>query len=134
MAKSVLSDLSSLLWREREVLDQLVTRLRLGESTDTDSTDVLASIASLEVHRAITAREVASEIGLIGEPTLQDLVVKAPPEWAPVLASHRRALVGLQKDLRALLRPVGVPVEGNVVTLPVQGSSRVSRSLLEFLG
>lgn len=134
MAKSVLNDLSSLLWREREVLDQLVTRLRRGESNATDSNDVLASVASLEVHRAITTREVASEMGLNGEPTLQDLMVKAPPEWAPVLASHRRALVGLQEDLRVLLRPMGVPADGNVTTLPIQSPSRVSRSLLEFLG
>lgn len=134
MANSVLSELSSLLWREREVLDQLVRRLRLGGSIGTDSNDVLASIASLEVHRAITTREVASEMGLAGEPTLQELVKKAPPEWAPVLASHRRALVGLQEDLRALSRPTGIPADGNVITLPTHGSSRVSRSLLEFLG
>lgn len=124
--------MSGILWREREVLDHLVGALRDGRGTEVEKTELRSCIASLEVHRAITAREVAREMGLPGDPTLQDLVVGAPDDWAPALASHRWALIALTDDLRALLRPVPAPGDGNVITLPADGQS-VHRSLEEFL-
>lgn len=125
-------ELSGILWREREVLDQLVSVLRDGSGTEVEKAELRSCIASLEVHRAITAREVAREIGISGEPTLQDLVGGAPEEWASALASHRSALVELTRDLRPLLRPLAATADGNVITLPAEGAS-MHRSLQEFL-
>ena len=131
---SSLAELSGLLWRERDVLEQLVGALRNG-SDPVESDGLLRSISSLELHRAITAREVALELGLDGEPTLQDLVERTTGEWVAVLAAHRRALHDLSDEVRSLLRPVVAPAAGNVVTLPVgpNAGRTLQRSLRDFL-
>jgi hypothetical protein len=129
-----LAELSGLLWRERDVLEQLVGLLE-GGAVQIETDGLLRSISSLELHRAITAREVAVELGLDGEPTLQDLVERTAGEWVPVLAGHRRALQGLVERTRSLLRPAPVATDGNVVTLPALGAGgrNVQRSLRDFL-
>lgn len=131
---SSLAELSGLLWRERDVLEQLVGALRDG-SDPVESDGLLRSISSLELHRAITAREAALELGLEGEPTLQDLVERTTGEWAGVLAAHRRALHDLSDEVRSLLRPAVAPAAGNVVTLPVgpNAGRTLQRSLRDFL-
>jgi hypothetical protein len=131
---SSLAELSGLLWRERDVLEQLAATLRGGDEVESDG--LLRSISSLELHRAITAREVAVELGVDGDPSLQDLVERADTEWAGVLAGHRRALHHLTDEVRALLRPAVAEREGNVVTLTVGGSAggrSLQRSLADFL-
>ena len=136
MPSTSLAELSGLLWREREVLEQLLALLRDGGDGADDATDgILHSISSLELHRAITAREVAVELGVEGEPSLQDLIERSDDEWAAVLAGHRRALQTLGDDARALLRRVPASaVDGNVVTLPTERRARsLQRSLRDFL-
>ena len=137
---SSLAELSGLLWREREVLDQLVAVLRAEPADGADEDDVhtdglLHSISGLELHRAITAREAAVELGLEGEPSLQDIIERSDDEWAAVLAGHRRSLQSLSDEVRALLRRVPASaVDGNVVTLITAGKRRsLQRSLGEFL-
>jgi hypothetical protein len=128
-----LAELSGLLWRERDVLDQLLAVLRNGgEDVETDG--LLRSISSLELHRAITAREVAVELGLEGEPTLRELVERSDGEWGALLSGHRRALQDLSADVRSLLRRVpAASGDGNVVTLRPPGSRNLQRSLRDFL-
>jgi hypothetical protein len=131
---SSLAELSGLLWREREVLDQLHALLQAGaDEVDTDG--LLHSISSLELHRAITAREAAVELGLEGEPSLRDLIELSDKEWAAVLSGHRDALRALSDEVRMLLRRVPAnAIEGNVVTMPAPGTGRtVQRSLRDFL-
>lgn len=133
MPTSILSELSGLLARERDVCEQLVERLEADRSSDdVHSNGLLHALASLELHRAITAREVALSIRLEGEPRLQELVEQAPEEWAAVLGGHRRALLDLSRRLRALLRAAPVRSEGNVVTLGAPGRA-LPRSLGDFL-
>jgi hypothetical protein len=128
-----LAELSGLLWRERDVLEQLLAALDAGADR-TESDGLLRSISSLELHRAITSREAALELGLDGEPTLQDLVDRTTGEWTAVLAGHRRALTELSEEVRRRLRTDSVTVQGNVVTLPIGGASRtLQRSLRDFL-
>lgn len=142
MPSTSLAELSGLLWREREVLDQLVSVLRAGTGEDGDRDDgevetdgLLHSISGLELHRAITAREAALELGLDGEPSLQDIIERSDDEWAAVLAGHRRSLQSLSDEVRSLLRRVPASaVDGNVVTLLTAGKRRrLQRSLGEFL-
>jgi hypothetical protein len=129
-----LAELSGLLWREREVLDQLVSLLYVG-ADDVETSGLLHSISSLEVHRAITAREVALELGLDGEPSLQDIIERSDDEWAAALAYHRRALQAASDEVRAMLRRVPASaIDGNVVTLLTAGKRRsLQRSLTEFI-
>ena len=132
MPPSSLAELSGLLWRERDLLEQLAGLLRAGAETG-ESEGVLRSISGLELHRAITCREVAVELGLEGEPTLQDVIERTSGEWVVVLAGHRRALQGLADEIRSLLvRPATAAANGNVVALPT-GSLTLQRSLRDFL-
>ena len=140
MPSSSLAELSGLLWREREVLDQLLDLLEAEAGDDDVDVDVktaglLHSISSLELHRAITAREAALELGLDGEPSLQDIIERSDDEWSAVLAGHRRSLQSLSDEVRARLRRVPASaVDGNVVTLITAGRRRsLQRSLGEFL-
>jgi hypothetical protein len=140
MPSTSLAELSGLLWRERDVLHQLVLRLRedggAGPGEVEAADGLLRSISSLELHRAITAREVALELGLEGEPSLQDLVERSDDEWATLLAGHRLALRDLTDEVRRLLRRVpAAAVDGNVIALPSPGSTSrtLQRSLRDFL-
>jgi hypothetical protein len=140
MPSTSLAELSGLLWRERDVLEQLIRRLRDGdddvEPGGIESEGLLRSISSLELHRAITAREVALELGLDGEPSLQDLVERSDDEWATLLAGHRLALRELTDEVRGLLRRVpAAAVDGNVIALPAPGTTgrTLQRSLRDFL-
>jgi hypothetical protein len=141
MPSTSLAELSGLLWRERDVLDQLVHRLRDGDGDpltpgEVEADGLLGSISSLELHRAITAREVALELGLEGEPSLQDLIERSDDEWATLLAGHRLALRELTDEVRRLLRRVpAAAVDGNVIALPAPGTTgrTLQRSLRDFL-
>lgn len=116
------------------MLEQLAEALR-DDAVAVESDGLLRSISSLELHRAITSREVALELGLDGEPRLQDLVERTSGEWVAVLAGHRRALQDLAEEVRVLLRPVPAHGAGNVVTLPVgpNAGRSLQRSLRDFL-
>ena len=129
-----LAELSGLLWREREILEQLVALL-YTEADDVETSGLLHSVSSLEVHRAITAREVAVELGLDGEPSLQDIIERCDDEWAAALGYHRRSLQSLSDEVQVLLRRVPASaVDGNVVTLLTSGRRRsLQRSLREFI-
>lgn len=143
MTAKSLPELASLLCREQDVLDRLVTRLgdRAGDGGESEEyAGLLWSISGLELHRAITAREAAVELGLDGDATLQDIVARASDEWASVLAGHRRALLALVDQARLLGRPARAVLQdqakqdqGNVVVLTDSRGAGVQRSLEEFL-
>jgi hypothetical protein len=79
---------------------------------------------------------VAIELGLEGEPSLQDLIECSEDEWATLLAGHRLALRDLADEVRRLLRRVpAAAVEGNVIALPAPGTPgrTLQRSLRDFL-
>ncbi|HVM10155.1 MAG TPA: hypothetical protein VM345_16945 [Acidimicrobiales bacterium] len=139
--QSSLRELSGLLWRERVALDRLADHLVAGDA-DVDCDGIYHSISALELHRAIAAREAAVELGVDGEPTLQQLVKAAPLGWADVLMSHRRALVDLTNEITHLVRRPVVDLtdtqrDGDepAVDLRPSGVRRngVQRSLREFL-
>ena len=101
--QTCLRELSGLLWRERIALDRLADHLVAG-ADDTECDGLFGSISALELHRAIAAREAAVELGIAGDPTLEELTKAAPLGWADVLASHRRALVDLTNEVTHLIR------------------------------
>jgi hypothetical protein len=136
--QSCLAELSGLLSRERVVLDRLADALVAGEP-DADCDALYHSISSLELHRAIAAREAAIELAVEGNATLGELARLAPEEWTTVLDAHRRALLDLIAEVgRLALRPLvdirDVPEDA--VDLRGTGVRRqgVQRSLREFIG
>ena len=138
MARPPIDQLAGILWREREVLEVLVEHLgaaAVAASAGLTTQGLLRSIRSLELHRAITAREVAAELGLIGEPTLSRLIRQGPPEWAVVLGDHHRSLRSLVHQVGSLARARMQEGEGcgQAVLLPVRAPRMIQRSLREFL-
>lgn len=138
MTRTPIDQLAGLLWREREVLEMLVEHLAAAAveaSAGLTTQGLLRSISSLELHRAITAREVAVELGLGGEPTLSGLIQNGPPEWAGVLGDHQRSLRSLVHQVGSLSRARVQERQGcgQVVLLPVRAPRIIQRSLREFL-
>ncbi len=128
-----LHELSALLVREGDVLRLIVDGLHRADQPG-DREMLLRSVSSLELHRAIAARAVAAELGMDREPTLRELVERAPVEWASTLDGHLRVLDSLSREIAAMVRTpaADLPREGNVIAFPAPGPG-VQQSLLEFL-
>jgi len=109
-----LADLSSLLWRQRELLELLVFKLEeeqmmlasgrskwLAHATR-EVEAVLDQIRRTEVLRAAEADAVARELGLAPNPSLADLAAAAPEPWASLLRDHRQAFLALTTEITTL--------------------------------
>lgn len=116
MATSNLARFSTILWRERDILGLLVSRL----TDDPSGCDaLLGQVRLLELHRAAAGRAVAVELGVDDSSRLLDLSAAAPGEWEAVLAGHHRALRSLTSLIGVLPRAGRIPA--------------VQRSLRDFL-
>ena len=110
----VMERLSTVLWRERELLDQLHYRLEVEQlvlasgrsrwlaaaARDVDS--VLSTIRETEVLRAVAADAAAEAVGMTSNPSLSALVEAAPEPWSSILGEHRQAFVEVTADIGAL--------------------------------
>jgi hypothetical protein len=106
--------LSTLLWREQELLDLLLFKAEEKQYLIlTGKTRWLARIAheievvldqlrSLEVERAAATEALANRLGTEANPSLRALADKAPAPWNDLLAKHHEALLVLVTELRGL--------------------------------
>ncbi|UMG92947.1 flagellar protein FlgN [Nocardioides sp. TF02-7] len=106
--------LSLILWRERELMEQLsfkleVERLVLASgrtrwlaAATREIEDVLATIRETEVLRAVAADEAAAELGLPPDPSLAALAAAAPEPWQGLLLDHRDAFVAMAREIAEL--------------------------------
>jgi flagellar biosynthesis/type III secretory pathway chaperone len=106
--------LSTLLWREQELLDLLLFKAEEKQYLIlTGKTRWLARIAheievvldqlrNLEVERAATTEALAERLGIESNPSLRTLADAAPAPWNDLLAKHHEALLVLVTDLRSL--------------------------------
>ena len=133
MSRSSLSQLSVLLWQERDILAKLLCHL----DHPAEAERLSYSVRWLELERAMVAREAAREAGIDGDASLADLIEAAGPEWRSVLAEHRGALLALAEGLgrrepslaAVRARHNGADPHPSVRPLP----RRVQRSLRDFL-
>jgi hypothetical protein len=108
------STLSSLLWRERELLELLLFKLEeeqlllaagrgrwLARATR-EVELVLEEIRSAELVRSMTLEALAREAGLEPNPSLARLAESAAPPWPGILAEHRAAFLELTQQISAL--------------------------------
>jgi hypothetical protein len=144
-----LTDLSSVLWRSRELLELLLFKLEeeqlilaagrsrwLAHATR-EVEVVLEQIRQTEVARAAYAQAVALELGLPPEAGLGELADAAPAPWSDLLHQHRKAFLLLTSEIsgmadanRELLtagqraaRETMLAVAGNVETYGRQGQT-----------
>lgn len=109
-----LTDLASVLWRSRELLEMLLFKLEeeqlllasnrsrwLSHATR-EVEVVLDQIRQTEVIRAAYAQDVAVELGLSPDAALGDLADAAPDPWSELLHQHRKAFLMLTSEIRAL--------------------------------
>ena len=111
-----LSDVSNILWRERQLLELLVFKLEeeqlvlasgrsrwLAHATREVET-VLGEIKRVELERAMHVAEAGRELGLSGAPTLRELASLTPPPWDNIFAEHRRALLRLAQEIDTITK------------------------------
>ncbi len=106
--------LSTLLWREQELLDLLLFKAEEKQYLIvTGKTRWLARIAheievvldqlrTLEVERSAATEAIAARLGLAANPSLKQVAEVAPAPWNDLLGKHHEALLALISDLRSL--------------------------------
>jgi hypothetical protein len=145
-----LSEVSNILWRERNLLELLAFKLdserllaRAGRTqwlarADHEVEVVIGALKAVELERGIRVQMLVDELGLDADPTLEVLAASAPAEWAGILADHRRALLQLARDVdrsarrsrRQTLPPV---VTVGAVSTDDRGAVAVSRALADIV-
>jgi hypothetical protein len=113
-AETALANISSALWRIRELLDLLTFKLEteqvlvaagrsrwLGRATH-EVELVLEEIRHAELRRTIELGDVAEALGLDPAISLLALTKAAPAPWGSVLEDHRAKLISATNDICAL--------------------------------
>jgi hypothetical protein len=109
-----LADLSSILWRERELLELLLFKLEeeqlvlaggrsrwLAHATR-EVEMVLDQIRRTEVVRAAEVEAIGTELGVGSNASLTALADAAPAPWNDLLVQHRKAFMQLTAEVSAL--------------------------------
>jgi hypothetical protein len=109
-----LADLSSILWREREMLELLLFKLEeeqlvlaagrtrwLAHATR-EVEVVLDQIRSTEVLRAVEVDAIGVELNLGSDPSLTDISNAVQAPWRDLLREHRKAFLTLTSEISSL--------------------------------
>jgi FlgN protein len=111
-----LSDVSNILWRERQLLELLVFKLEeeqlvlaAGRSrwlvyATREVENVLGEIKRIELERAVAVADAGRELGLSGSPTLRELAGLTSSPWDGIFAEHRRALMALAQEIDTITK------------------------------
>lgn len=111
-----LAEVSSVLWRERNLLELLLfkldeERLLLGAGLDgwlpraTHEVELVrAELHRIEEPRTRAVDGLAAELGLPPGTALAEVAAAAPPPWDGLLEEHRAAFRALTIDIRPLER------------------------------
>lgn len=154
-----LNDVSTILWRERQLLELLLFKLEeeqlllsagrarwLARAANEVET-VLSEIKTAELARAMEVDAVAADLGLPPNPSLQALADAAPEPWGAILSDHRDAFLAMSQEIlsvaqsnRELLvrgqhavREAMAFVDGGVTETYTPGGVRTDRSGSAFL-
>lgn len=114
MSNQSLSELSDVLWRERDLMELLLFKLDeeqlllaagrqewLPRATR-EVEVVLERISEAEIVRSMVVSSVGRELGLGGDPSLRELASSAPEPWDGLLLEHRRAFLELSSRIQGL--------------------------------
>jgi hypothetical protein len=106
-----LSDVSNLLWRERQLLELLVFKLEeeqlllvndrtrwLGHAAR-EIEQVLEEIKVAELARAVEVDALAESLGLDINASLRELAEMAPSPWGHIFRDHRQAFLSLTGEI-----------------------------------
>ncbi len=121
--------LSTLLWREQELLDLLLFKAeekqyliltgktrwlpRIAHEIEV----VLDQLRSIEVERAAATEQIATNLGLGSNPSLRQLADAAPSPWDDLYAKHHESLLALVTELRGLSDVNRELIEGGLAAI-----------------
>jgi hypothetical protein len=109
-----MEDLSSVLWRERELLEMLLYKLEVEQlvlasgrtrwlaSAAREIETVLEHIREAELVRAVAADAAAAELGLEPNPSLLQLAEACPEPWDSILRDHRESFSSVAAQISNL--------------------------------
>jgi len=98
-----LSDLSSILWREREMLELLLFKLEVEQlvlaggrtrwlpAAAREIEAVLTEIREVELLRTVRVDELAEELALDSNPSLSQIAEASPEPWRTLWLDHRES-------------------------------------------
>jgi flagellar biosynthesis/type III secretory pathway chaperone len=102
-----MQELSSVLWRERELLDMLLFKLeeeqlllaagrtRWLPHAAREVESILENVRETELLRAVVADAAADSLGLASNPSLRALAEAADEPWRTILLDHRDAFASV---------------------------------------
>ena len=109
-----LRDVSTTLWRERQLLELLLFKLEeeqlllaagrtrwLAHATREVET-VLEELKNAELARAVEVARVADELGIPTEASLRELAAAVPSPWDEILNDHREAFLSAAEEVVGL--------------------------------
>ena len=106
-----LSDISTILWRERHLFELLLYKLDVERALlAADQTRwlpyatreveaLLDEVRDVELVRAMEVDSLATELGLPANASLRQLASAAPAPWGPLFDEHRSALLALTEEI-----------------------------------
>lgn len=109
-----LSGLSSVLWREREILETLLYRLEIQQMllmsgrtqwlvrASGEVEAVLETVGRAELQRAVEFDRVAQELGLEPNPSLSELAAASAEPWQEMLNDHYRAFMDVATRIQTV--------------------------------
>jgi hypothetical protein len=109
-----LSEVSNILWRERQLLELLLFKLeeeqlllvngrsRWLSHAAKEIEDVLDAIRMAELARAVEVESLATDLGMPDNASLRELVAAAPAPWAHILDEHRQAFLVSTEEINGL--------------------------------
>ncbi|MDA8300693.1 MAG: flagellar export chaperone FlgN [Actinomycetota bacterium] len=110
----VLNDVSTVLWRERQLLELLVFKLdeeqlllsagraRWVNHASREVEIVFEELRAAGLLRAVEVEAAAARLGLASFPGLSSLSEAAPEPWRSIFARHRQAFLQLTSEVRDL--------------------------------
>jgi FlgN protein len=102
-----MEDLSSILWRERDLLDMLLFKLEVEQLVLTNGRShwlpvaareietVLEQIRSVDLLRAVAVDTVAAELSLDPSPSLSEIAQRSEEPWRAIWLDHREAFTSV---------------------------------------
>jgi len=112
--QTLLNEVSTMLWRERQLLELLLFKLeeeqlvlaaskpRWLHHATREVEMVLDQLKRAELLRSIKVDEVAAMFGLEPSPTLQHLADVADEPWRTIFSNHRQAFILATEEIRHL--------------------------------
>jgi hypothetical protein len=106
-----LSEFSTVLWREREILERVLFRiieqqlvLKAGQTrwlaaANHEVETAVADLRGSEIFRSAEADVLAEQLGIGPGATLSAIVNRSPEPWGSILAEHRDALLRLAAEI-----------------------------------